>query len=96
MVAGAEDAMDNQQQGNGRERLVSALRELSFTTPKQLRHAAEGAGFDFVPTEVVELGEHAAELVLRADDLPPVRVFARRDQPWHPYHVTDVRLEPAQ
>jgi hypothetical protein len=78
-----------------RERLMGALRELSFTTPKQLRHAAEGAGFDFVPTDVVALGDHEAEFLLRADDLPPVRVFARRAQPWHPFHVTDIRLERA-
>lgn len=77
-----------------RDRLMGALHDLSFTTSKQLRHVAEGAGFDFVPTDVIAMGELEAEFVLRADDLPPVRVFARRAQPWHPYHVTDVRLEP--
>lgn len=77
----------------GRDRLVCALRELSFTTPKQLRHVAESAGYDFVPTDVIAMGDHDAEFVLRADDLPPIRVFAKRSQPWHPYHVTDIRLE---
>jgi hypothetical protein len=76
-----------------RDRLVGALRELSFTTTKQLRHVAESAGFDFVPTDVITMGENEAEFVLRADDLPPVRVFARRAQKWHPYHVTDIQFE---
>lgn len=76
-------------------RLLRTVDDLTFTTAKQLRHVAEGAGFDFVPTDVVYMGDLEAEFVLRPDSFPPVRVRARREQRWHPYHVTEVLREAA-
>ena len=76
-------------------RLLRTVDDLSFTTAKQLRHLAEGAGFDFVPIDVVYMGEHEAEFLLKPDAYPAVRVRARREQPWHPFHVTEVRREAA-
>jgi hypothetical protein len=76
-------------------RLLRTVDDLSFTTAKQLRHLAEGAGFDFVPIDVLYMGDHEAEFLLRPDSFPPVRVRARREQRWHPFHVTEVLREAA-
>jgi hypothetical protein len=76
-------------------RLLRTVDDLSFTTAKQLRHLAEGAGFDFVPIDIVYMREHEAEFLLRPEAYPPVRVRARREQRWHPFHVTEVRREAA-
>jgi hypothetical protein len=76
-------------------RLLRSVDDLMFTTAKQLRHTAEGAGFDFVPTDVVYMGDLEAEFLLRPHSWPAVRVRARREQRWHPFHVTEVHREAA-
>lgn len=74
-------------------RLRRALEGALFHTVKQLRHAAESAGFQFVPTETVWEREHEAQFRVRPRNLPAMRVRAVRQQPWHPFHVTSVEIE---
>lgn len=75
------------------ERLVHEIGDAHFTTPKQLRHAAEAAGFTFIPTEVLLWGDTTTEVRLNPPGIGPVQVRAERKQPWHPFHVVSVEKE---
>ena len=71
--------------------LAEALLGIVFTTPKDLRHAAEQVlGQEFVPTEVVSEDETTADLVLRPDGMPEIHVHAERERHWYPYEITRV------
>lgn len=62
-----------------------------FTTPKDLRHAAEQVlGQEFIPTEVVSEDETTADLVLRPAGMPEIHVHAERERHWYPYEITRV------
>lgn len=77
-TAGTQDAA---------EVLVGVL----FASAKELRHQAEQLlGRLFVPVEVHDTGENAAELVLRPEGMGEVRVHARRERHWHPFRITRV------
>lgn len=71
--------------------LAEELLGIVFTTPKDLRHAAEQVlGQEFVPTEVVSEDERTADLVLRPAGLPEIHVHAERERHWSPYEITRV------
>lgn len=71
--------------------LAEELLGVVFTTPKDLRHAAEQVlGQEFVPTEVVSEDERTADLVLRPAGLPEIHVHAERERHWYPYEITRV------
>lgn len=72
-------------------RSAETLYDVMFTTPKELRHAAEQTlGRLFVPMEVVRAGPNAADVVLRPEGLGEIHVHAERERHWYPYHITRI------
>ena len=70
---------------------VDELLGVMFTTPKELRHAAEQVlEQEFVPTELLAEDELYADLVLRPAGLGEIRVRAERERHWFPFRVTRV------
>jgi hypothetical protein len=70
---------------------VECLTGLLFSTPKDLRHKAEEVlGELFVPTEVLNAGEDAADIILRSSGFGEIHVHAERERHWYPYQVTRV------
>lgn len=69
-----------------REELVGRY----FSTKTELRHLAEGAGFTFVPVEVLEEDDHEALVALRPDEVGEIRVRAERSVPWQQFCITAV------
>jgi hypothetical protein len=73
-------------------RIRQELAGRCFTTAKELRHIAEGAGFNFVPIEVVHAGEREAHMVLHPSGVGEVHVRATRAQGWHPFYIHTVEV----
>jgi hypothetical protein len=61
-----------------------------FSNKKELRHLAEGAGFNFVPVEVLEGGDREILAALRPKGVGEIHVRAHRSRLWHPFYVTSV------
>ena len=61
-----------------------------FSTKSELRHMAEGAGFNFVPVEFLNAGEREALASLRPRGLGEILVHGARPVPSQPYIVTEV------
>jgi hypothetical protein len=76
------------------ERMIQRIREellgRYFSNKSELRHIAEGAGFDFVPVEILTAGDNEARVVLRPKGLGEIHVQAVRPVAWQPFFITDV------
>lgn len=71
--------------------LVEELLGIVFTTPKELRHAAEQVlGHEFVPTALLSEDARTADLVLRPAGKPEIHVHAEREHHWSPFEITRV------
>jgi hypothetical protein len=67
------------------------LMGVMFTTPKELRHAAEQVlEQEFIPTELLAEDERFADLVLRPAGSGEIRVRAERERHWYPFRVIRV------
>ena len=62
-----------------------------FSNRSELRHMAEGAGFDFVPVEFLSTGETEALVAIRPKGLGEIHVKAVRPVPSQPFFITDVK-----
>jgi hypothetical protein len=76
------------------ERMIRRIREellgRYFSNKSELRHLAEGAGFDFVPVEFLSTGEKETLVALRPKGFGDIHVHAVRSVPWHPFYITAV------
>ena len=61
-----------------------------FSTRTELRHIAEGAGFNFVPVEFLSTGDTEALVSLRPKGLGEIRVRATRPAGWQRFFIVDV------
>ena len=77
------------------EQLIQRIREQLlgryFSNKSELRHIAEGAGFDFVPVEFVSSDEKEVLVTLRPKGVGEIRVQGVRTVPWQPYHIVEVQ-----
>jgi hypothetical protein len=71
-------------------RLQEELMGRCFSSKSELRHIAEGAGFNFVPVEILSAGDREAVATLRPKGVGEVRVRAVRSLPWQPFYITAV------
>jgi hypothetical protein len=73
-------------------RLRAGLMGTLFTTAKDLRHRAEAFGLLFVPTREIRTTSRSGHFVLDAGPVGEVHVHAKREQPWHPFLITEVHI----
>jgi hypothetical protein len=72
------------------DRIREKLLGRYFSTRSELRHLAEGAGFNFVPVEILTSEDRNAVAVLRPKGLGEILVRAERPVAWQPFHIIAV------
>lgn len=72
-------------------RIQEELLGRHFSSKTELRHIAEGAGFNFVPVDILRAGDNEALAVLRPKGLGEIRVQAVRPAAWQAFRIVDVQ-----
>lgn len=73
------------------ERIRGELIGHYFSNKSELRHLAEGAGFDFVPVDFLSGDDKVMVAALRPKGLAEIRVEAHRTRSREPFLITDVK-----